>query len=280
MADDFTLPARPIDSHKGVNGRILIVAGSEQYRGAAVLTALGALRSGAGYVTVAAIPSVIENVSHWIPEVTYLPLDSDSGVIADSAADFLIERAGIYDAAVFGPGLTTSTSVKSLLADLWREWTIPSVIDADALNLVAQGLTLPKSPCVLTPHPGEAARILRITAQEIQEDRELKVQELQSLTQKTILLKGHQTLVCSEVGQVTANSTGNPGMATAGMGDVLSGIIVTLLAQLKEPHKAAVIGAHLHGLAGDIAAKEIGQIGYSASELAQFLPRARSMLTQ
>ena len=166
--------------------------------------------------------------------------------------------------------------MKNLLARLWEDWTVPTVVDADALNLIAEGLHVPKGQCVLTPHPGEAARLLGTDVQSIQADRFGSARALQAKFRCSIVLKGASSIGAQGNGPLVVNSTGNPGMATGGMGDVLAGVIASLLPN----DQAGALGMYWHGLAGDLAEKEIGKIGYSASELAQFLPLARSMLTE
>jgi NAD(P)H-hydrate epimerase len=272
---------RPRDSHKGDNGRVLVVAGSSQYRGAATLAALGALRAGAGLVTVAATEPVITAVAAQVPEATFISLPEVEGAIGGApAAERIQVQASRFTSAVFGPGLTTALSVKTFLEHLWRTWTVPSVIDADALNLVSLGLALPSCPKVLTPHPGEAGRLLGCDPRTIQSDRFSAARNLQSRFGCAVLLKGAYTVVACQELPLTVNPTGNSGMATGGMGDVLSGVTAALMSDpLGDPESIAVTAAYWHGLAGDLAAKEIGEIGFSASDLAQFLPRARSILT-
>lgn len=268
-------------SNKGQNGHVLIVAGSRQYRGAATLAALGAVKAGAGLVTVAGIEPVIEAVAAQVPEAILLPLAEENGVIGGAAAEIIAKAAEKVTSAVFGPGLTTNQSVGDCLATVWKGWRIPSVIDADALNLVAQGLELPDTLCFLTPHPGEAARLLGTTIDDVQRDRFATARRLTDRFRNPVLLKGAFSVFGHyEEKALKVNTTGNPGMASAGMGDVLAGVTAALVKQM--PHNltdALWQAALLHGKAGDLAAEEIGGIGYSASDLAHFLPRARSILT-
>jgi NAD(P)H-hydrate epimerase len=274
------LPERLRGSHKGQNGTVLIVAGSRAMPGAASLAARSALRAGSGLVTVAGIPSVCAAVAANVPEAILLPLpETPEGTISPKAAETILEGQGKYQSALFGPGLTHDQPVLELLAKVWSEWRAPAVIDADALNSVSRGVPLPIGACVLTPHPGEMSRMLESSVAEIQEDRFLTVRRAVERFKKTILLKGPYSIVGDPDRHMTVNRTGNPGMASGGMGDVLSGVIVTLLAQELPAYEAASTGMYWHGLAGDLCADGIGTIGYSASEVADALPKARATIT-
>jgi NAD(P)H-hydrate epimerase len=273
------IPERLRASHKGENGSVLIVAGSRRMPGAASLCARSALRSGAGLVTVAGIQSVCDAVAANVPEALLLPLAEVDGVISPDAAETLLKQAHLYHSALFGPGLTHFEPILDLLSQLWSEWESPCVIDADALNAVSAGVPLPNGECVLTPHPGEMSRLLQSSAAEVQADRFRAVEHALTRYSRCALLKGPYSIV-GEPGQPLAvNPTGNPGMASAGMGDVLSGVIATLLAQDLPPYFAAIAGMYWHGLAGDLCAEAIGPIGYTAMDVAQTLPRARARIT-
>jgi ADP-dependent NAD(P)H-hydrate dehydratase / NAD(P)H-hydrate epimerase len=269
------LPERLRSGHKGDSGSVLVVAGSERMPGAATLCALGALRAGAGLVTVASVPAVCRTVAALLPEVLLLPLAEEDGAVSPDAAETLLGMRERFDAAAFGPGLTHSPPVKEFFRRLWPEWDLPCVVDADALNAVAEKVALPRAPFVLTPHPGEMGRLLRASVAEIQSDRFRHVRQAASRFGRCCLLKGPFTLV-AETGQPTAvNSTGNPGMATGGMGDVLTGVVAALLGQDLPPYHAAACGAYWHGAAADLCAAEIGGIGYTARDVANALPPAR-----
>jgi len=273
------LPERRKASHKGENGSILIVAGSQRMRGAAILAAKAALRSGAGLVTVASVPAVCDAIAASVPEALTLPLPEANGVIAPEAAQLILDVQSRYHAALFGPGLTHEPPLMDFLGRVWSGWHTPCVIDADALNSVSQGVELPKAECVLTPHPGEMSRLLKCSIAEIQADRFRTVSQAVSSTHQCVLLKGPYSIV-GEPGQpMMVNCTGNPGLASGGMGDVLSGIIATLLAQELPSYYAASCGMYWHGAAADLCADEIGTIGYSASDVANALPRARCKIT-
>jgi len=271
------LPERMRISHKGDNGAVLIVAGSERMRGAAVLSALAALRSGAGIVTVASVPSVCEAIAARLPEALLLPLPEVDGQIAPEAAEILLQCRRTRS-AVFGPGLGTGDGVQEFLDRVWREWTLPSVIDADALNAVATGIRLPDASCILTPHPGEMSRLLHSSIAELQSDRFRTTIQAAERMGQTILLKGPYSIVGTPGQPMLVNPTGNPGMATGGMGDVLAGIIGTLLAQELPPYYAGGCGMYWHGEAADMCADAIGSIGYTASEVADRLPSARQRI--
>lgn len=268
------IPERLRASHKGDNGHVLIVAGSPSMPGAAVLAAKAAIRGGAGLVTVASDPYVCQIVAHHVPECIFLPLPQ----IGTSTAEILLEQESRFDSTLFGPGLSQGDSVLDFLASLWKDWQLTSVIDADALNAVSKGVSLPNSECVLTPHPGEMSRLLEASIAEIQSDRFATVHQAVEKLKKCVLLKGSHSIVGEQDQPLAVNRTGNPGMASGGMGDVLGGLIATLLAQSVPTYHAAASGMYWHGLAGDICAQEIGPIGYSAMDVANALPKARAKI--
>ena len=269
------LPERLRASHKGDNGNVLIVAGSRSMRGAASLAARAAIRSGAGLVTVAGVAEVCAAVSTNVPEATLLPLPDTNGVISADAAQIVLDNRTRFHSALFGPGLTHELPVLDFLSRVWQEWDQPCVIDADALNAVSQGIALPKAECVLTPHPGEMSRLLHTSIAEIQSDRFRTVLQAVEQFGQCVLLKGPYTIVGESGQPMMVNCTGNPGMASAGMGDVLGGVIATLLSQDLPAYYAASCGMFWHGTSGDVCASEIGPIGYSAGDVADTLAKAR-----
>lgn len=271
---------RPVNSHKGNNGHVLVVAGSYQMRGAAVLAAQGALRAGAGRVTVASTVEVCDAVAACSPEAMLLPLEDDDGVISKTAVSQILDMADTVDCALFGPGLTTHESVRAFLQEVWEDWTLPAVIDADALNAISLGLKLPNVPCILTPHPGEMARLLGTSSEKLQHDRFGTVKAAVQKYQCTVLLKGAYSLIAGPESTLFVNTTGNPGMASSGTGDVLAGVVASLLVQGQATTNAAAIGAYLHGLAGDICAEESGPVGFLASDVASALAASRAKLEQ
>jgi len=265
------LPRRG-DSHKGDFGHVLVLGGSLGFAGAAVLAAMGALRSGAGLVTVA-VPSCIQHpVASSVKEAMTrgLPCDDDGRLRAEAARD-VMEMAGRVDVVAIGPGMGQGEGPRAVVGEVLEKCPVPVVLDADGLNN-AVGLRPGGSRLVMTPHPGEMARLTGSTVQEIQRDRLAAATSLSSSTGSTVLLKGPPTVVAYE-GRVYLNPTGNPGMATGGSGDVLTGIIAGLLAQGLEPGEAAFLGAFLHGMAGDEAMQEKGQRGMTAGDLLEHLPR-------
>ena len=273
------IPERLKASNKGDNGHVLIVAGSHRMRGAAVLAATAAYASGAGLVTVASVDGVIDAVAHHLPEALLMPLPSKDGAIAPEAADLILEHRSKFYSGVFGPGLGVSDDVSDLLGRIWKEWEAPCVLDADALTAISRGLEPPhKADCVLTPHPGEMSRLLHASVLEIQSDRLTTVKRATEKFGQCLLLKGPYSVVGEPDQPLLVNCTGNAGLASAGMGDVLSGVIGTLLAQDMPGYYAAACGMYWHGAAGDLCAEEIGPIGYRASDVAARLPRTRAKL--
>jgi NAD(P)H-hydrate epimerase len=272
------LPERLRSSNKGDNGSVLIVAGSHRMRGAATLSASAALRSGAGLVTVASIASVCDAVAANLPEVLLLPLPEQDGALGPEAARVLLESDVKAKSAVFGPGMTHEAPVLEFLSRVWDGWDRPCVVDADALNAVSLGVPLPRSECVLTPHPGEMSRLLKLSVAEVQCDRFRTVEMAVGRYLKCTLLKGPYSIVGEPDQAMMVNNSGNAGLASGGMGDVLSGIIATLLAQELPGYYAASCGMYWHGCSGDHCATEQGCIGYSATDVANNLPKARAKI--
>ncbi len=269
-----TLPQWYMDDHKGRHGHLLVIGGSAGMSGAPSLTLRAALRSGAGLCS-AVVPGVIRDaVAMQAPEAMVSGLASSEPWLDGTVAyDDVLSRCS---AIAIGPGLGTSPACKGALAAVFRH-RAAMVVDADALNLMAADRSLkPLNPerCVLTPHPGEAARLLDITPAEVQAHRLTTARVLAVRTGCVVALKGAGTLVAAPDGQVLISSSGNPGMATGGAGDVLTGCIGALLAAGLAPMDAAACGAFLHGLAGDIASVEQGLDGLTAGDIIQALPKA------
>lgn len=271
-------PARPADGHKGTFGKVLIIGGSVGMSGAAALAGLSALRGGAGLVFVAVPEPVLPAAAAF--EASYLtislPADAD-GRIAGDAASALMERIDEFDAVAIGPGIGRSSALTELVRTLFIESPVPLVVDADGLNALAEaaGRTLPgrKGARILTPHPGEFARLIGGDVATVQSRREELAVEYAAANNLVLLLKGPGTII-TDGKRLAVNTTGNPGLATGGSGDVLTGLIASLLGQGLPPFEAAQLGAHLHGLAGDLAAEELSQPGLIASDLPRFLPFA------
>lgn len=273
-----TLPERDRASHKWSNGHVLVVAGSDRMRGAAVLAAKAAMRSGAGLVTVASTREVCNAMTSILPEALTLLLEGENGAISASAAEELLDSIKKVDAAVFGPGLSTAPQIFEFLGKVWADWSVPCCIDADGLSALAAGVSRPKGVCVLTPHHGEAARILGCSTEDVESDRFQAARLIASRFDAHCLLKGPYTLSASPDGEIVVNTTGNSGLASAGMGDVLSGIVGTLLAQQLERH-AGPLAACWHGEAADCCLESYGGVGFLAQDVCDSLPAARVKLT-
>ena len=277
------LPRRPSPAHKGTFGRVLVVAGSKGMTGAASLTGEAALRSGAGLVTVA-VPETIHNImEEKMTEVMTAPLpDTGKGSLSREALQHILSLLENMDVLAIGPGLSQAPEVITLVRELIPLLKIPCVLDADALNALAGDAGILKklqAPAVITPHPGEMARLMGVSPKAIQEDRIENALKAAAAWNVVTLLKGSRTVVAAPDGTVYINPTGNPGMATGGSGDVLTGIIAALIAQGLKPVRAAAAGAYLHGLAGDLAAKEKGMMGLIAGDILSALPAASKKLT-
>jgi NAD(P)H-hydrate epimerase len=269
------LPPRRPDAHKGDFGLALIVGGSRGMAGAAALAGMAALRGGAGLVRLAAPEPCLETIAGFEPSYMTVPLPADdAGRIAPAAFEQIIELAGRATAVACGPGLGRSLGLDGLVLRLYQELAKPMVFDADALNALAaesEALAHPGGPRVLTPHPGEFARLI---GRKLDGDaRNEAAVRLAADCGIVVVLKGHRTLVTDGRRQ-GINTTGNPGMATGGTGDVLTGLITALLCQGLEPFDAARLGVHLHGLAGDLCADDFGQVSMIASDLIDYLPEA------
>jgi ADP-dependent NAD(P)H-hydrate dehydratase len=271
-------PPRDDDTHKGTFGRVVIVAGSRGMAGAASLTGLGALRGGAGLVYLAVPVGIANTVSAVEPSYLTQPLaeDADGRIAADPREEPFPTLLNGKDALAVGPGLGQSRNVSKIVARLYEKFDGPAVIDADALNVLAKSsrfLAKPGGPRVLTPHPGEFARLIESDVKAVQADREDLAAKFAAEHGVILLLKGHRTII-TDGHRIAVNETGNSGMATGGVGDVLTGLIAALLGQKMEPFEAAQFGAHLHGLAGDLAAGELSKPGLIASDVARYLAYA------
>lgn len=247
--------------------------------GAPLLCAQAALRTGAGLVTLAVPRAIYPIVARRVAEIMVYPLpDGARGVLTPSALPkirLLLERA---DLLALGPGLSRGASTLALARGLLRQTQQPIVLDADGIDALKGPKPIRRSAqrdsLVITPHPGEMARLLGKTPSWIQRHRkEVALKTAHSLG-AVVVLKGHRTVIASPSGKVRINSTGNPGMATAGMGDLLTGMIAAMIGQHLEPFEAAVAGVYLHGLAGDLAARRVGQVSLIASDLLQAIPDA------
>lgn len=283
------MPPRPASSHKGSYGRVLVVAGSTGMTGAAALASEAALRAGAGLATLAIPKHLNPILEGLLPEVMTLPLpETDAGSLAASATASILEFAEKTKSILaIGPGLSQHPETVSLAHQLIREHresglALRMVIDADGLNALAHAseiISLLNSETVLTPHPGEMARLTKTPIPTLEADRIGTAQQFASEHGVTLVFKGAPTVTSTPNGNLWVNSTGNPGMATGGMGDVLTGIIAGLMAQNISSESAAALGVYLHGLAGDITAERLGMHGLTASDVLQSVPGAISSLT-
>jgi len=274
------LPPRRPESHKGDYGLALIVGGSVGMAGAAALAGMAALRSGAGLVRLAVPEPCRDLVASFEPSymVVGLPADSE-GRLTLAALDQIEHLAEHATALALGPGLGRSEYLTHLVGHLYANLPKPMVVDADGLNALAESGKLtarPPAARILTPHPGEFFRLTR-GVKPVGLDRCLLTQQYASYWGVLLVLKGYQT--CISNGQQTwINPTGNPGMATGGTGDVLTGVITALLCQGLAPGEAARLGVYVHGLAGDLAAADLGQVSLIASDLIRYLPKAFQMV--
>jgi hydroxyethylthiazole kinase-like uncharacterized protein yjeF len=279
-----TLPERPLVSNKGSFGRVMVVAGSESYTGAATLACLGALRAGAGLVTLAALPVARAAAAARLAEVTYLTLPEENGAPSPDAAALVAGALPGYDVLLLGPGLGQSDGAQALVRGLLAAPAVenkPVVIDADALNTLARGgawhETL-KANAVLTPHPGELARLTHGSVAEVQSRRLDLARESAAAWGQTLVLKGSETVVASPAGRVLLSPFANAALATAGTGDVLAGAIAGLLAQDLLAFEAASLGVYLHAAAAELYANDYGSSGLLASEVASGIARAAAAL--
>ena len=265
------LPDRDVYAHKGNFGRVLLLCGSRGYTGAAYLAAMGALRSGAGLVYLAVPESIYAIEAVKLNEAIVLPLPDEDGKLALSATDQIKALLPKMDAVLIGPGLGQSKGALAALKAVLREFNGPVVLDADGINLLARHKYLLRgrtAPTVLTPHEGEFARI----AGSVGPDRQLAAESLAKELGAIVVLKGHGTVITDGT-RSYRNPTGNPGMAVGGSGDVLAGILVSLLGQGIEPLTVAAVAAWLHGAAGDRCAEKLGQYGMLPTDLLEELPR-------
>ena len=273
---------RPPEAHKGNFGHVLILGGSRGMSGAPAMAAEAALRTGAGLVTVAAPESAQTSVASRLPEVMTAPLPEENGGLSLDGYPILRESSEKADVLCIGPGGGSAQQARELFIRALREIDKPAVVDADGLNALAQ-MSEPigdrKSPLIITPHPGECARLLGREVEDVQEDRIGAVREAAARFRAICVLKGRRTLIADgraarEPISVAINTSGNPGMATGGSGDSLTGIIGALLAQRHEALEAACLGAYIHGRAGDFACRKRGEAGMIAGDIIEAITDA------
>lgn len=263
------IPKRDPHTHKGHYGKILLLCGAECYTGAPVLAAMGAARTGAGLIFVGVPKSVYSIVAPKLIEPMVFPLPDKDGKLSAQGIPHILERLKTCDACLIGCGLGQSEGTFEVVKAVLANGTCPVVLDADGINVLSSHIDILRDavcPLILSPHGGEYARIGGDLAKGLEGAKAL-AKDLGV----TLVLKGHETLICGSA--VYVNRCGNPGMATGGSGDVLAGILVSLLGQGLSPTKAAAAACWLHGTAGDLCAEEIGQAGMLPTDLIQRLPR-------
>ncbi|WP_302187020.1 NAD(P)H-hydrate dehydratase [uncultured Ruminococcus sp.] len=269
---------RPDDSNKGTLGSLLCICGSYGMAGAAIMAGKAALRCGIGLLKIAVPKSIYPVCATNILESVYYPLEETSnGVISSKNTDFLLEMCEKSSAVVIGCGLSVCDDTKNLVQSVITNCEKPLVIDADALNCICNKpeiLKNLKAPAIITPHPGEMARLLHSTPKTVNSSRENTAIDFAKKFGVVTVLKGAGTIIASPDGEVYINHTGNSGMATGGSGDVLSGIIGSLLAQGAAPINAAAAGVFLHGTIGDLAAEKLGKISMLPTDMIDMIPTA------
>jgi len=276
------VPTRAAESHKGDFGRVLVVAGSLGRSGAAHLAALGALRSGAGLVTIAAPRSIVPILSAMMPEYMTEPLEETSaGTIDFTAVERVLDRQA--DVIALGPGLGQDPSTAAFVQAIVERAGVPLVLDADGLNAFVEDperLTGRDGvDVIITPHPGEMARLFGASVEQIQSDRLAHAREFASGHRVHVVLKGHRTVIATPEGRSFVNLTGNPGMATGGTGDLLTGMIAAWFAQILDAEGASKLAVYLHGAAGDLADADEGENALIATDIAARLGDALLELT-
>ncbi len=272
------LPARAFDAHKGRFGHLLVIAGSTGKSGAAMLCSTAAMRCGTGLVTLGLPGSLNKYVEPCLiePMTVPLPETKPKGHLSEKSFEEIMGLMQGKTALAAGPGIGTQKSTQALMRRLVEQVRLPMVLDADALNCLADDPDIfqrRQAPLILTPHPGEMARLCGITTAGVQADRIGIAADFARQYQVIVVLKGAQTLVSFPDGQTCICPTGNPGMASGGMGDVLTGIIAGFCAQGLSPENAAICGVYLHGLCADILSQEIGAFGFVASDMVTHFPR-------
>ena len=265
------LPDRNLNSHKGDFGKILLLCGSRGYTGAAALAAMGALRCGAGLVYLGVPECIYAIEAMKLNEPVVFPLPDDDGMLSENALNKILEILPKMDAVLLGCGMGCNENIFLIVKSVLEAYSGPVVLDADGINVLSGHIDILRGRTditILTPHEGEFQRIAGIPVKNKMEDAKSFALQSNSI----VLLKGHRTIITDGV-SCYINPTGNPGMAVGGSGDVLAGMITSLIGQGIAPLEAAACGAWLHGAAGDICSKEIGQYGMLPSDMLEVLPR-------
>lgn len=263
------LPSRPKDANKGTFGKVLVIAGSENFPGAAYLSCTSAYRVGAGLVTLVTVPSVKVIISRKLPEVTFLSFKE------------VHEKLSYFNVCLLGPGLGQNDKTTKITEELLSKRLPTMVIDGDGLNILSKmdkWWEMLSGEVVLTPHPGEMSRLTGMTIDKIQKDRISIVRRFSKKWNQVVVLKGANSVIVSPTGEVKINPFANPALATAGTGDVLSGIIAGFIAQGLKLFDAACCGVYIHALVGELISKKIGDAGMLASDLLPLLPKTMQKL--
>lgn len=268
---------RKPESHKGTYGHVFIIGGSSGKTGAPKMAAMAALKSGAGLVTLG-IPKAIEtSIEKFHVETMSESLADKDGMLSASACPKILELSKNKDVICYGPGIGLNDEIVNLTKELIKQSEKPIVIDADGINAIAKDIKVlkdKKSTLILTPHPGEMARLISKDTKYVNENRVEIARNFAKENDVILVLKGHETVIADINGEVFINTTGNPGMATAGMGDALSGMIAAFAAGPYEILEGTLLGVYLHGLAGDLAIKDVGETGLTTSDLIKYIPKA------
>lgn len=277
------LKPRENNTHKGTYGHLLVIAGSPGKSGAAYLSSCGAARAGTGLVTAAIPSSIAEAMEQKTTETMTESVPSGSdGCFGSKSLEKILSLLNGKSAVAAGPGISTGTDTKNFLYDLLGNLKIPVVADADAVNIIAVNTGVLKDikvPLILTPHPGEMARLCGVSSKDVQDNRISFARDFSTKYGVYIVLKGARTVVSTPEGNIYINPTGNAGMASGGMGDVLTGMISGFLAQGYTPEESCILGVFIHGLAGDMVSSMYGSTGFYASEVADMVPEAVDRLT-
>ena len=276
------LPIRPDDAHKGTMGTLLSICGCYGMAGAGILSSMAALRCGVGLLKCALPRSIYPIAAGKVLESVYLPLtETAQGKISAQNTAFLLEQAA--SAVLLGCGLSVCEDTKKLVTEFVKSCEKPMVLDADALNIIAENpaiLKSAKAPVIITPRPAEMGRLCGRTAKEVNQSREQTARQFAEAYGVITVLKGKDTVIAAPGGKVLCNPTGNSGMATGGSGDVLAGMCGSLLAQGAEPFQCAAAAVYLHGLAGDFAARRLGKASMLPTDIIAEIPNALQALTQ
>lgn len=268
------LPQRPEAGHKGTFGKVDIIAGCEGFTGAPVLASRGAVRGGTGLVFLQVPRCVYPIIAVKCDEAMPSPLPEENGKLSSAATETVLERLNGCDAGLIGPGLGQSAGVRSVVLSVVRRCEKPLVVDADGLNALSHhilALDERAAPTVLTPHDGEFHRLAGVWPSKVQEERRCQALEFAQTHGCILVLKGHKTLIAAPDGTLYENTTGNNGMAKGGSGDVLGGLMVSLLAQGMFPVQAAAAAVWIHGKTGDLCAQAMGQRAMTPSDLIETL---------